>query len=144
MRNIEALKAARAPRTFQSAQSTLRPILARCYGSAGATDQLDFSVISPAINEVARIEGLREPLDQAVSFSAKFVAATLCAPQGAERGLRDGFWALGIHGPSSKASGSIKNAKPHAAARFSQQSDTALPGLNCRRMLALPENQWNR
>ena len=84
-------------------------------------------MISPALIEVARIEGLCEPLDQAVLVSAKFVAgmmaadigssraiATLCAPQGAERGLRDGFWALGIYGPSSKASGFIKNAKPQA------------------------------
>jgi adenylate cyclase len=32
------------------------------YGNVGAADRLDFTVIGPAINEVARIEALCEPL----------------------------------------------------------------------------------
>ena len=45
------------------------------YGNVGATDRLDFTVIGPAINEVARIEALCEPLDRAVLVSAEFAAA---------------------------------------------------------------------
>jgi adenylate cyclase len=44
------------------------------YGNVGATDRLDFTVIGPAINEVARIEALCEPLGRAVLVSAEFVA----------------------------------------------------------------------
>ena len=32
------------------------------YGNVGAADRLDFTVIGPAVNEVARIEALCEPL----------------------------------------------------------------------------------
>ena len=32
------------------------------YGNVGAVDRLDFTVIGPAVNEVARIETLCEPL----------------------------------------------------------------------------------
>ena len=45
------------------------------YGNVGATDRLDFTVIGPAINEVARSEGLCEPLGRAVLAWAEFVAA---------------------------------------------------------------------
>ena len=45
------------------------------YGNVGAVDRLDFTVIGPAVNEVARIEALCEPLDRAVLVSAEFVAA---------------------------------------------------------------------
>ena len=44
------------------------------YGNVGATDRLDFTVIGPAINEVARIEALCEPLGRTVLVSAEFVA----------------------------------------------------------------------
>jgi len=44
------------------------------YGNVGATDRLDFTVIGPAVNEVARIEALCEPLGRAVLVSAEFVA----------------------------------------------------------------------
>ena len=44
------------------------------YGNVGATDRLDFTVIGPAINEVARIEALCQPLGRAVLVSAEFVA----------------------------------------------------------------------
>ena len=45
------------------------------YGNVGAADRLDFTVIGPAVNEVARIEALCEPLGRAVLISAEFAAA---------------------------------------------------------------------
>jgi adenylate cyclase len=48
---------------------------------------LDFSVISPALNEVARIGALCEPLDQAVLVSAKFVTGMTAADIGSSRSL---------------------------------------------------------
>jgi adenylate cyclase len=45
------------------------------YGNVGAVDRLDFTVIGPAVNEVARIEALCEPLDRSILVSAEIVAA---------------------------------------------------------------------
>ena len=45
------------------------------YGNVGAVDRLDFTVIGPAVNEVARIETLCEPLGRNVLVSAEFAAA---------------------------------------------------------------------
>ena len=45
------------------------------YGNVGAADRLDFTVIGPAVNEVARIKAMCEPLDRAVLISAEFAAA---------------------------------------------------------------------
>jgi adenylate cyclase len=45
------------------------------YGNVGAADRLDFTVVGPAVNEVARIEALCEPLDRALLISAEFAAA---------------------------------------------------------------------
>jgi adenylate cyclase len=45
------------------------------YGNVGAADRLDFTVIGPAVNEVARIEALCEPLGRAVLVSAELAAA---------------------------------------------------------------------
>ncbi len=45
------------------------------YGNVGATDRLDFTVIGPAVNEVARIEALCEPLGRPVLISAEFAAS---------------------------------------------------------------------
>jgi adenylate cyclase len=45
------------------------------YGNVGATDRLDFTVIGPAVNEVARIEVLCEPLRRNVLVSAELAAA---------------------------------------------------------------------
>src|SRR5215831_11821592 len=39
------------------------------YGNVGAVDRLDFTVIGPAVNEVARIETLCEPLGRKVLVS---------------------------------------------------------------------------
>jgi class 3 adenylate cyclase len=45
------------------------------YGNVGASDRLDFTVIGPAVNAVARIEALCEPLGRKVLVSAEFAAA---------------------------------------------------------------------
>ena len=76
MRNIEALKAARVAASAPAASVDLALHLGEVlYGNVGATDRLDFTVIGPAINEVARIEALCEPLGRVVLASAEFVAA---------------------------------------------------------------------
>jgi len=46
------------------------------YGNVGAIDRLDFTVIGPAVNEVARIETLCEPLGRKVLVSAALATAT--------------------------------------------------------------------
>ena len=58
------------------------------YGNVGAVDRLDFTVIGPAVNEVARIETLCEPLGRNVLVSAEFAAAL---------GDRAGLQPLGRH-----------------------------------------------
>jgi len=45
------------------------------YGNVGAVDRLDFTVIGPAVNEVARIEALCEPLGRSLLVSAEFAEA---------------------------------------------------------------------
>jgi adenylate cyclase len=45
------------------------------YGNVGAVDRLDFTVIGPAVNEVARIETLCEPLGRNILVSAELAAA---------------------------------------------------------------------
>jgi adenylate cyclase len=45
------------------------------YGNIGAVDRLNFTVIGPAVNEVARIEALCEPLGCQVLVSAELAAA---------------------------------------------------------------------
>jgi adenylate cyclase len=45
------------------------------YGNVGAVDRLDFTVIGPAVNEVARIEVLCEPLGRNLLVSAEFASA---------------------------------------------------------------------
>ena len=46
------------------------------YGNVGAADRLDFTVIGPAVNEVARIEKLCEPLDRHIVVSSQFADAS--------------------------------------------------------------------
>ena len=83
------------------------------YGNVGASDRLDFTVIGPAINEVARIEALCEPLDRAVLVSAEFAAAVTggdrrLEPLGSHalRGVREAKeifairMSLGLNGPA--------------------------------------------
>ena len=65
------------------------------YGNVGAIDRLDFTVIGPAVNEVARIETLCEPLGRKVLVSASLAAAVAdgkrLEPLGAHvlRGVRE-------------------------------------------------------
>ncbi|MGB7973064.1 MAG: adenylate/guanylate cyclase domain-containing protein [Roseiarcus sp.] len=74
MRNIEALSAARIAAGRPVAPVDLALHLGDAlYGNVGAIDRLDFTVIGPAINEVARIEALCQPLGRAVLVSAEFV-----------------------------------------------------------------------
>ena len=74
MRNIEALSARALPQARRSPRSISRSISGDVlYGNVGAIDRLDFTVIGPAINEVARIEALCQPLGRAVLVSAEFV-----------------------------------------------------------------------
>jgi len=57
------------------------------YGNIGVPERLEFSVIGPAANEVARIEDLTKALGRRVLLSAAFAraAGTLCEPLGAHR-----------------------------------------------------------
>jgi adenylate cyclase len=68
----EARTAAGAPAVSVDLALHLGEVL---YGNVGATDRLDFTVIGPAVNEVARIEALCEPLNRKVLVSAEFAAA---------------------------------------------------------------------
>ena len=78
MANIDALNTARAAAGLPVASVDLALHIGEVlYGNVGATDRLDFTVIGPAINEVARIEALCEPLGRAVLVSAEFVAAIM-------------------------------------------------------------------
>ncbi len=45
------------------------------YGNIGAQDRLDFTVVGPAVNEVARIEAMCRSLDQSLVISTAFAAA---------------------------------------------------------------------
>jgi adenylate cyclase len=75
MRNIDEMNKARAAAGVPVASVDLALHLGEVlYGNVGATDRLDFTVIGPAVNEVARIEALCEPLGCAVLVSAEFVA----------------------------------------------------------------------
>jgi adenylate cyclase len=72
------------------------------YGNIGATDRLDFTVIGPAVNEVARIEALCEPLGRNVLISAELAAAAgqddRLVPLGRHslRGVRDAREIFGL------------------------------------------------
>jgi adenylate cyclase len=73
---LDALNAARAASGAQEASVDLALHIGEVlYGNVGATDRLDFTVIGPAVNEVARIEALCEPLGRSVLISAEFAAA---------------------------------------------------------------------
>jgi adenylate cyclase len=78
MANIDALNSARAVAGVPVAAVDLALHLGEVlYGNVGAIDRLDFTVVGPAINEVARIEALCEPLARAVLASAEFVGAIM-------------------------------------------------------------------
>jgi adenylate cyclase len=76
MHALDAMNAARAAVGAPVASVDLALHIGEVlYGNVGAADRLDFTVIGPAINEVARIEALCEPLGRSVLVSAEFVAA---------------------------------------------------------------------
>jgi adenylate cyclase len=76
MKALDALNAARAATGLPCAVVDLALHLGEVlYGNVGAADRLDFTVIGPAVNEVARIEALCEPLGRSVLASAEFVGA---------------------------------------------------------------------
>ena len=50
------------------------------YGNIGAADRLDFTVIGPAVNEAARMEGLCRSLDKQILISASFARSCTCKP----------------------------------------------------------------
>src|SRR5207253_665156 len=62
------------------------------YGNVGAVDRLDFTVIGPAVNEVARIETLCEPLGRKVQVSRWGNSLGLRIPKdiAIRAGLREG------------------------------------------------------
>jgi adenylate cyclase len=76
MRNLDRLNADRAGMGKPTAMVDLALHLGEVlYGNVGAVDRLDFTVIGPAVNEVARIETLCEPLARRVLVSAELAAA---------------------------------------------------------------------
>ena len=76
MRELAALNVARAAASQPVATVDLALHVGEVlYGNVGAADRLDFTVVGPAVNEVARIEAWCEPLDRAVLISAEFAAA---------------------------------------------------------------------
>jgi adenylate cyclase len=76
MRTLDALNAARRRVGKPAAAVDLALHLGQVlYGNVGAVDRLDFTVIGPAVNEVARIEALCEPLGRRVLVSAELAAA---------------------------------------------------------------------
>ena len=76
MQSLEALNAARVAAGVPTVTVDLALHLGEVlYGNVGASDRLDFTVIGPAVNAVARIEALCEPLGRKVLVSAEFAAA---------------------------------------------------------------------
>jgi adenylate cyclase len=76
MREIERMNRARAAAGKRVGAVDLALHLGEVmYGNVGAADRLDFTVIGPAVNEVARIEALCEPLGRSVLLSAELAAA---------------------------------------------------------------------
>ena len=75
MRAVERLNGERREAGKRSAEVDLALHIGEVlYGNVGAVDRLDFTVIGPAVNEVARIETLCEPLGRTVLVSAELAA----------------------------------------------------------------------
>ena len=91
------------------------------YGNVGAADRLDFTVVGPAVNEVARIEAWCEPLDRALLISAEFAAAVedtenrlVSLGRYNLRGIRDAKEIFAL-APPEGAGGRAKNTNQIAA-----------------------------
>jgi len=59
------------------------------YGNIGTTDPLDFTVIGPAVNEAARMEGLCKALGKQILISQSFAQAA--------QGVREPLSSVGRH-----------------------------------------------
>lgn len=91
------------------------------YGNIGSPDRLDFTVVGPAVNEVARIEALCRSLDQRVIVSAAFASAA-----GPARGrlVSLGRYALkGVRRPEE-----LFTLEPEAADRAAASGPGSRPG----------------
>lgn len=72
----EAVRAEREPKGLPWADFGLGLHLGEVeFGNVGARERLDFTVVGPAVNEVARIEAMSRALDQNVVVSAAYAAA---------------------------------------------------------------------
>src|ERR1700730_291858 len=96
MRGIDELNTARLAAGKPTAAIDLALNLGEVlYGNVGAVDRLDFTVIGPAVNEAARIEGLCDPLGRKWLVPVRLAAAVgescRLEPLGRHtlRGLRD-------------------------------------------------------
>jgi adenylate cyclase len=70
------------------------------YGNIGSRERLDFTVVGPAVNEVARIEAMCRSLDQRVVTSSAFAAAAAAAGDARSRLVSLGRYALrGVRRP---------------------------------------------
>jgi adenylate cyclase len=77
MQALDALAATRAAAGLPVAAVDLALHLGEVlYGNVGAADRIDFTIIGPAVNEVARIEALCDRLDRKVLVSAALAAAS--------------------------------------------------------------------
>jgi adenylate cyclase len=105
MRAVDRLSIARREAGKPTAQVDLALHLGEVlYGNVGAVDRLDFTVIGPAVNEVARIEALCEPLGRRVLVSSDLAKAVggscRLEPLGRHvlRGVRDAQEIYGLKG----------------------------------------------
>ncbi len=57
------------------------------YGNFGAVDRLDFTAVGPAVNEVARLEKLCEPLGRRLLMSSRFARSAVTECEGRLKSL---------------------------------------------------------